>query len=92
MSNKLSRETNVFELSRFLAPVCVLQSLRLYSQKLNKLGGPFFIFANNVFPSIQIAKNIPSGVKVRGLQSPQISLRAQNFKIFIYLHSPCPNG
>jgi len=38
---------------------------------------------------MQIAKNVPSGVKVRGLQRPQFALRTQNFKIFTFLRDPC---
>jgi len=50
------------------------------SRKLNKLRGPFFIFPNNFTHSILIAKNIPPGVKVRGLQRPQIPNRSQRPK------------
>jgi len=59
------------------------------SRKLNKLRGPFFINLDNFFPSILIAKNIPPGVKVRGLQRPRNAVRAQDFKFFASSHVPC---
>jgi len=59
------------------------------SQKLNKLRGPFLRFPNNFIPSILIAKNIPPGVTVRGIQWPQIGLRSQNFKIVTFSCGSC---
>ena len=91
-SNKLSREMHVFGLSRFLAHFSFFKRIEVcafISRKLNKLRGPFFIFPDNFTHSILIAKNIPPGVKVRGLQRPQIGLRGQNFKIDTFLRCSC---
>jgi len=59
------------------------------SQKLNKLGRPFFIFPNNLCCSIRIWKISHLRVKVRGLQRPQNASRAQNFKIFTFSRALC---
>jgi len=53
------------------------------SRKLNKLRGPFFTFPDNFK-----CKNIQPGVKVWGLQCPQIGLRSQNFKIVTFSCGP----
>jgi len=63
--------------------------LRVISQNLNKVHGPFFIFPDNLCCSIRIWQNIPSGVKVRALQSPQNGPRTQNFKIFTFSRGYC---
>jgi len=59
------------------------------SRKLNKLRGPFFTFRDNFTPSVLIAKKSHLGVKVRGLQRPQIGLRNQNFKIDTFSRDSC---
>jgi len=96
-SNKLSTEMRVLDLADFLAHLSVFERMKVcafISRKLNKLRGPFFTFPDNFTPSILIAKNIPPGVKVRGLQRPQIGLRSQNFKIvnFSCCSWPCHSG
>ena len=91
-SNKLSTEVGVFRLSWFLTDFSCFRapkSLRVISQNLNKLHRPFFIFPDNLCCSIRIWQNIPSGVKVRALQSPQNGPRTQNFKIFTFSRGYC---
>jgi len=90
--NKLSKEMSVFGLSRFLANFSFFERMKdcaFISWKLNKLRRPFFTFPDNFTHSILIAKNIPPGVKVRGLQRPQIGLRGQNFKIDTFSRGSC---
>ena len=86
----------VFGLSRFLAHFSFfferIEVCAFVSQKLNMRRGPFFTFPDNFTHSILIAKNIPPGVKVRGLQRPQIGLRGQNFKIETFARLLRPNG
>ena len=57
-SNKLSTEVAVLGLSRFFVFLSSQKFARL-CQKLNKLGGPFFIFLDNFCCSIRILPNIP---------------------------------
>jgi len=91
-SNKLSREMRVFGLSRLLAHFSFFwahRSCAYVSRKLNTRRGPFFTFLDNFTPSILIEKISHLGVKVRGLQRPQIGLRGQNFKIDTFSRGSC---
>ena len=97
LSNKLSREMRVFfDLADFWLIFRFFERIDVcpfVSRKLNKLRGPFFINLDNFFPSILIAKNIPPGVKVRGLQRPRNAVRAQDFNFFYFFARPlCPSG
>jgi len=86
----------VFGLSRFLAHFSFFERIEVcafISRKLNELRGPFFTFPNNFTPSVLIAKKISHlGVKVRGLQRPQIGLRGQNSKLSLFHAALRPNG
>ena len=90
--HSLSFSNKLFGLSWFLAHFSFFERIAVcafISRKLNKLRGPFFTFPDNFTPSVLIAKKIPPGVKVRGLQRPQIGLRCQNFKIVTFSRGSC---
>ena len=85
-SNKFSREMRVFGLSRFSAHFSVFwahRSLRLHISKTKQT------VPDNFKRSVLIAKNIPPGVKVWGLQRPQIRLRGRNFKTDTFSRVSC---